>query len=43
MMIQAMKDLQKDEAQKAIQKKIDAKKQLDEIYLANKKAILIKK
>jgi len=34
--------MQKEEAEKAIQKKIEAKKMLEEIAKANKKAILVK-
>ena len=41
-MIKAYKQMQADEAEKNIQKKIQAKKMLDEIAAANKKAILVK-
>lgn len=42
LMIKAYQQMQKDEAEMNIQKKIKAKKMLDEIFAANKKAILLK-
>lgn len=42
LMIKAYEAMQAEEAQKAIQKKVQAKKMLDEIADANRKAILIK-
>ena len=41
-MIKAYNLMQKEEAEMAIEKKIKAKKMLDEIFNANKKAILVK-
>ena len=41
-MIKAYEQMQKDEAELNIQKKIKAKKMLDEIFAANKKAMLVK-
>ena len=41
-MIKAFQQMQADEAEMNVQKKIKAKKMLDEIFAANKKAILVK-
>jgi len=42
-MLQAVAQLQKDNAQSAITKKVKAKHMLDEIFAANQRAILVKK
>ena len=41
-MIKAYEQMQKDEADLNIKKKVQAKKMLDEIFAANNKAMLVK-